>query len=58
MSAQPISPSAMSTGPSGVASIASYSRAYLSLKNTLNVESNTAPFMADAASRPGAMNAA
>ena len=48
----------MSTGPSGVASIASYSRAYLSLKNTLNVESNTAPFMADAASRPGAMNAA
>ena len=32
--------------------------AYLSLKNTLNVESNTAPFIADAARRPGAMNAA
>jgi hypothetical protein len=32
--------------------------AYLSLKKTLNVESNTAPFIAEAASRPGAMNAA
>jgi hypothetical protein len=31
---------------------------YLSLKNTLNVESNTAPFMAAAASSPGAMKAA
>jgi hypothetical protein len=33
-------------------------RPYLSLKNTLKVESNTAPFIADAARRPGAMNAA
>jgi hypothetical protein len=31
---------------------------YLSLKNTLYVESNTAPFIAAAARRPGAMNAA
>src|SRR6476469_6995683 len=38
MSAQPISPSAMSTGRTGVASTASYTLEYLSLKNTLNVE--------------------
>jgi hypothetical protein len=37
-----------------VASTESYSLANLSLKNTLKVESNTAPFMADEASRAGA----
>src|SRR5215203_5208013 len=46
ISAQEISPSAMSRGPSGVESTESYSFAYLSLKKTLNVESNTAPFIA------------
>jgi len=48
----------MSTGPRGVARTASYRRLYFSLKNTLYVESNTAPFMAAAASRPGAIKAA
>ena len=37
--AQAISPTAMSVGPSGVASIASYVLAYLSLKKTFVVES-------------------
>ncbi|WP_258933447.1 hypothetical protein [Nesterenkonia pannonica] len=35
-----------------------YSLVIRSLKNTFTVESNTAPFMADTASRAGAMNAA
>ena len=46
----------MSVGPSGVASIASKVFAYLYLKKKLNVVSNTAPFIAAAASRPGATN--
>ena len=56
--AQAISPIAMSIGPIGVVSIASYNFTYLNLKNTLNVASYTAPFIADAASNAGATNAA
>ena len=48
----------MSIGPIGVVSIASYSFTYLNLKNTLNVASYTAPFIALAASSAGATNAA
>jgi hypothetical protein len=42
----------------GVASIWSYSFWNFSLKNMLNVESRIAPFMAAAASIPGATNSA
>src|SRR5260370_20171608 len=55
-SAQLISPSATSAGRMGVASIASYSFTYFNLKNTLNVESYSAPFIADTARRPCATN--
>src|SRR3954447_17200917 len=55
-SAQAISPTAISPTLTGVARIASYVLAYLSLKNTLKVESNTAPFIADDASIAGATN--
>jgi hypothetical protein len=58
LTAQPISPSATSAGDIGVASTASYSRAYFSLKNTFIVESYTAPFIADDAMRAGATNSA
>ena len=58
ISDQAISPTATSRGPSGVASTESYSLANLSLKNTLNVESNTAPFIAEAASSAGATKSA
>src|SRR3954453_189289 len=44
----------MSSGPTGVASTASYVFMYLILKNTLNVESKMAPFIALAASSAGA----
>ncbi len=54
ISAQPISPAAMSPELIGVASAESYSLAYLSRKKTLKVESITAPFMAEVASRAGA----
>src|SRR4051812_23980234 len=57
MSAQQVSPTAMSPAPTGVASMASYVLAYLSLKNMLNVVSKMAPFIADAARSAGAMNA-
>src|SRR5215207_8073972 len=53
-SAQPISPLAMSTGASGVASIASYNLAYLNLKKTLRVVSYTTPFIAELANMAGA----
>src|SRR5450756_2389437 len=43
-SAQVISPIATSRGPRGVASTESYSLAYLSLKNTLVVESKTVSY--------------
>ena len=42
----------------GVARTASYSFSNLSLKKIENVESRTAPFIAEAASMPGATNAA
>ncbi len=41
-----------------MASTESYSLEYLSLKKTLNVESNTAPFMAELAISAGATNSA
>jgi hypothetical protein len=55
-SAQVSSPTATSVVRSGVASMASKLRAYLNLKKKLKVVSNTAPFIAAAASRPGATN--
>src|SRR5262249_46360091 len=54
--AQPISPSAMSVVPRGVASMASKVFAYLYLKKKLNVVSNTDPFIAEPARSPGATN--
>ena len=55
---QAISPSVTSIGDTGVLSTASYSFAYLSLKNTLNVVSMIAPFMIELASMAGATKAA
>ena len=52
------SPRAMSIVVSGVASIWSKSLLYLSLKKKLNVESSSEPFIAEAASMPGATNSA
>ena len=54
ISAQPISPRATSPTVRGVARIWSYNLAYFSRKNTLKVASKIAPFIADAASIPGA----
>ena len=48
----------MSIVVSGVASIWSKSLSYLSLKKKLYVLSSTEPFIADAASMPGATNSA
>ena len=48
----------MSLVVSGVASIWSKSLLYFSLKKKLNVESSSAPFIAEAASMPGATNSA
>ena len=58
ISAQAISPSATSSGPSEVANIALYKRLSFNLKNTFQVESSSAPFMALDANKPGAINAA
>ena len=52
------SPRATSAVVSGVASICSNSFSYFSLKKKLNVESRSAPFIAEAASMPGATNSA
>ena len=52
------SPRATSVVVSGVASIWSNSLLYFSLKKKLNVESSRAPFIAEAASMPGATNSA
>ena len=52
------SPRAMSLVVSGVASIWSKSLLYFSLKKKLNVESSSEPFIAEAASMPGATNSA
>src|SRR5689334_3512367 len=56
MSAQVISPVAISPAPTGVATIASYVCEYLYLMKKLNVVSSSAPFMAADASNPGATN--
>ena len=48
----------MSRVVSGVASIWSKVLEYFSLKKKLNVESSSAPFIAAAASMPGATNSA
>ena len=56
MSVHAISPEATSLGSTGVASAPSYVFPYFSLKKML-VDSNTAPFMAEAASMAGATNA-
>ena len=53
-SAQVISPTATSRTLSGVARIASKVFVIFSLKNVLNVESITAPFIAEDTSKPGA----
>ena len=55
ISAMMISPSATSTGPRAVWSIASYRRAKRSLKKTFHVESKMAPFIAELASKAGAI---
>src|SRR5262245_32459270 len=57
ISAQRTSPTATSATPTGVASTASYVCEYLYFTKKLKVVSSAAPFIAAAASSPGATNA-